>query len=81
MTEATLKQFAKDLKKHLSGYIAVTVTDVNTGISFFTNTRRPTFNPEIASAYNLEVVKAKLKAIEALNLNETIDYILINLKK
>lgn len=37
------------------------------------------FDPEIASAYNVEVVKAKLKAVEALGLSDKIDDILITL--
>ncbi len=36
-------------------------------------------DPELASAFNLEVVKAKFNAISALELNESIDDIMITL--
>ncbi|WP_421877109.1 roadblock/LC7 domain-containing protein [Marinoscillum sp.] len=36
-------------------------------------------DPDVASAYNVEVVKSKLKAIEALGLKDSIDDILITL--
>jgi hypothetical protein len=74
-----LKQFGEDLKKNVPGYIAVAVTEIKSGISYYSNSVKPEFDPELASAFNLEVVKAKLNAINALGLDETIDNILINL--
>ncbi|GAA4305671.1 hypothetical protein [Aestuariibaculum suncheonense] len=75
-----LNTFVNDLKSNLNGFVAVAVTEVKTGMSYISNTLDPSFDPELASAYNLEVVKAKLNAIRALKLNETIDDILITLK-
>ncbi|MFD2891970.1 hypothetical protein ACFS5J_08105 [Flavobacterium chuncheonense] len=74
-----LNTFVNDLKNNLSGFVAVAVTEVKTGMSYISNTVDSNFDPELASAYNLEVVKAKLNAIRALNLNEKIDDILITL--
>ncbi|OOV19975.1 hypothetical protein [Flavobacterium sp. LM4] len=74
-----LKQFGEDLKKNVPGYIAVAVTEIKSGISYYSNSAVASFDPELASAFNLEVVKAKLNAISALGLNETIDDIMINL--
>ncbi|MBD0823286.1 hypothetical protein [Aestuariibaculum marinum] len=74
-----LNTFVNDLKSNLSGFVAVAVTEVKTGMSYVSNTLDPSFDPELASAYNLEVVKAKLNAIRALKLNEKIDDILITL--
>ncbi|WMI66707.1 hypothetical protein RBH94_05965 [Aestuariibaculum sp. YM273] len=74
-----LNTFVNDLKSNLSGFVAVAVTEVQTGMSYVSNTLDPSFDPELASAYNLEVVKAKLNAIRALKLNEKIDDILITL--
>jgi hypothetical protein len=37
------------------------------------------FDPELAAAFNLEVVKAKLNAINALGITQSIDNILITL--
>mgnify|MGYP003495926520 CR=1 FL=1 len=74
-----LKQFGEELKQNVPGYIAVAVTEIKSGISYYSNSAVADFDPELASAFNLEVVKAKLNAINALGLNDTIDDILINL--
>lgn len=75
-----LNTFVNDLKSNLNGFVAVAVTEVKSGMSYVSNTIDSNFDPELASAYNLEVVKAKLNAIRALKLDETIDDILITLK-
>ncbi len=74
-----LKLFGEELKKNVPGYIAVAVTEIKSGISYYSNSAVADFDPELASAFNLEVVKAKLNAINALGLNETIDDIMISL--
>lgn len=75
-----LKQFGDDLQKNAPGFIAVAVTEIKSGISYYTNSVKKDFDPELAAAYNLEVVKAKLNAISALGLKESsIDDILITL--
>lgn len=74
-----LKQFGEEVKNNIPGYIAVAVSEIKSGISYYSDTAVPSFDPELASAFNLEVVKAKLNAISALGLNESIDDIMINL--
>nr|WP_294931739.1 hypothetical protein [uncultured Flavobacterium sp.] len=74
-----LQNFQNDLKENIAGFIAVSVTEVETGMSYSSLTMDPSIDPELASAYNLEVVKAKLSAIKALGLNEKINDILITL--
>ena len=74
-----LKQFGEEVKNNIPGYIAVAVSEIKSGISYYSDTAVPSFDPELASAFNLEVVKAKLNAISALGLNETIDDIMITL--
>lgn len=68
-----------DLKNNVSGFIAVSVTEIKTGMSYCSLTIDPSFDPELASAYNLEVVKAKFAAIKILGLTQKIDDILITL--
>lgn len=74
-----LSTFTSDLKDNLAGFIGVSVTEVKTGMSFASLSVNPNFDPELASAYNLEVVKAKLSAIKALGLSSKLDDILITL--
>ncbi len=71
------------LKENLTSipnFIAYSVTDLDNGESLDNYTVDPTFDPSIASAYNLEVVKSKLNAIKALDLKESIEEITITLK-
>ena len=74
-----LTTFMDDLKNNVSGFIAVSVTEIKTGMSYCSLTIDPSFDPELASAYNLEVVKAKFAAIKILGLTQKIDDILITL--
>ncbi|SNB30220.1 conserved hypothetical protein [Flavobacterium psychrophilum] len=74
-----LKQFGEELKKNVSGFIAVAVTEIKSGVSYYSLSVDKDFDPELAAAFNLEVVKAKLNEINALGLNQSIDDILINL--
>lgn len=74
-----LSKFGEDLKNNVSGFIAVSITEVKTGISYYSLSANSSFDPELASAYNLEVVKAKLNAIKALGLDQKIENIMINL--
>lgn len=74
-----LQQFGDEVKKNIPGYIAVAVTEIKSGISYFSDSAVASFDPELASAFNLEVVKAKLNAINALGLTQNIDDIMITL--
>ncbi|MDO5608128.1 MAG: hypothetical protein Q4G08_06710 [Capnocytophaga sp.] len=76
-----LDKFIQDMKNNVPGFIAVTVTEVKSGVSYGAESVVATFDPQLASAYNLEVVKAKLNALKALGLDqkEKIEDILITL--
>ncbi|MEQ8241027.1 MAG: hypothetical protein RIA69_17555 [Cyclobacteriaceae bacterium] len=74
-----VKAFIEDVKGSIDGVHAVTVVELESGMDLG-NFSDGTLDPEIASAYNAEVVKSKLKAIKALGLNEKIDDILITLE-
>ena len=75
-----LETFVEDIKSNIPGYIAVSVTEVSSGVCYVSDSGSKDFDPEIASAYNLEVVKAKKNAIKALELDSQIEDILITLK-
>jgi len=79
MSNDFLNVFLNEMKTNVNGFIAVAVTEIETGLSFGNLTVDPSFDPELAAAYNLEVVKAKLSAVKALNLNQDIEDILITL--
>jgi hypothetical protein len=79
MSNDFLNVFLSEMKTNVNGFIAIAVTEIETGLSFGNLTVDPNFDPELAAAYNLEVVKAKLSAVKALNLNQEIEDILITL--
>ncbi|MGO4771519.1 hypothetical protein ACEN2I_07630 [Flavobacterium sp. W22_SRS_FK3] len=79
MSNDFLNVFLNEMKTNVNGFIAVAVTEIESGLSFGNLTIDPGFDPELAAAYNLEVVKAKLSAVKALNLKQDIEDILITL--
>ena len=76
-----LDKFIQDMKSNIPGFIAVSVTEVRSGVSYGSDSVDPSFDPNLASAYNLEVVKAKQNALQVLGLasKERIVDILITL--
>ena len=81
MSNDFLNVFLNEMKTNVNGFIAVAVTEIESGLSYGNITVDPGFDPELAAAYNLEVVKAKLSAVKALNLKQDIEDILITLSK
>lgn len=76
-----LDKFVQDIKTNVPGFIAVSVTEVKSGVSYVAASADPNLDPNLASAYNLEVVKAKMSALRILGLEdkEKIEDILITL--
>ena len=66
-----LDKFIQDMKTNVPGFIAVSVTEVRSGVSYGSESVDPSFDPNLASAYNLEVVKAKQNALQILGLATT----------
>ena len=72
-------QAVQNIINDLPGLLAIAVVDISSGMSLASHSNSG-INPETAAAYNTEVVKQKLKAMNALKLQgETIDDILITL--
>lgn len=74
-----LKEFGENLKTNMPGFIAVSVAEIKSGISYYSLSAIDTFDPELASAFNLEVVKSKMNVIASLGLNQKIDDIIFTL--
>ncbi|MCB6098873.1 hypothetical protein [Flavobacterium psychrophilum] len=74
------KQFGEDLKKNIPGFIAVTITEVRTGIVYYSQSEDPNYDSELSSSFCVEIVRAKMNSIVATNLKyQKIDTIIINL--
>ncbi len=74
-----LNSFMDNVKTNITGLIGVCVTDIESGEAYASHSFNPDYDISIASAYNLEVVRAKLEAIKALGLTEDIEEMTIEL--
>ena len=72
-------QAVQNILNDLPALLAVAVVDISSGMSLASHTNS-SINPDTAAAYNTEVVKQKLKAMNALKLqDEKIEDILMTL--
>lgn len=76
---STPKQAVKDMLTELPTLLVVAVVDVETGMPLASHTNVANFDVETAAAYNTEVIKAKLKAISALKLDQKLQDVLLTL--
>ena len=63
-----LDKFIQDMRTNVPGFVAVSVTEVRSGVSYGSDSVDNSFDPNLASAYNLEVVKSKQNALQVLGL-------------
>lgn len=76
-----IKELNSNLKDNIQGYKAMAICDIQSGENLFSDSVESSFDIELAAACNLEVIKAKIKAIDTLELEDQIDNIVINLEK
>src|ERR1700753_2050052 len=65
----------------IDGCIGACIVDANSGMMLAATGGNTSVNLEVAAAGNTEVVRAKRKTMKSLNLNDTIEDILITLHK
>jgi hypothetical protein len=78
-TERELLDTIGKIEAELSGFIAASVVDLDSGMTLAARTKRPDFDLALASAYNSEMVKAKFKTMKVLNLSTTLEDMLLTL--
>ncbi|GAA5017521.1 hypothetical protein [Kitasatospora paranensis] len=76
---ASTEHSLKDAMSSIEGSIGVALVDYNSGMALGTIGGGAELDLNVAAAGNTDVVRAKVRAIEMLNLNEAIDDILITL--
>lgn len=79
---ATEKQIVETIEKiasEMSGFIAASLVDMESGLTLGAKSVRSDFDLAVASAYNSELVKQKLKIIKALNLKSTLEDMVLTL--
>lgn len=63
----------------IPGFIAASLVDTDSGMTLAVRSNRPDFDLAVASAYNSELVKQKLKIMKALNLRTTLEDMILTL--
>ena len=67
------------LSNEIPGFVAVSLVDLDSGMTLAVKSQRPEFDLAVASAYNSELVKQKMKIMKALNLKTTHEDMIITL--
>ncbi|MFO0682848.1 MAG: hypothetical protein U0234_12385 [Sandaracinus sp.] len=78
-TERDILDVIGRIESELPGFVAASLVDLESGMTLAARSRRPDFDLGLASAYNSEMVKQKLKAMKVLNLNTVLEDMLITL--
>ncbi|MDR3032181.1 MAG: hypothetical protein LBV78_03575 [Kitasatospora sp.] len=76
---AAVETALKDIMGSIEGTIGVALVDYNSGMALGTVGGNADLDLNVAAAGNTDVVRAKLRAMELLNLDEAIEDILISL--
>ena len=77
--ELILKDLVSNIKESIPGYIGVSVTDMSSGESLVSDSVLEGFDPELASAFNVEIINAKRKTMKTLNIEDELNDINFNL--
>ena len=71
----TLEGFSRDI----NGFMAASLVDIDSGMTLAVKSLRPDFDLAVASAYNSELVKQKMKIMKALNLKTQLEDMILTL--
>src|SRR5215469_15348679 len=77
--EKTLLEFFSKIESDVNGVIATAAVDLESGMTLAAKTNRPEFDLAVASAYNSELAKQKMKIMKALNLKSSLEDMLLTL--
>jgi hypothetical protein len=77
--EKSLLEVFGRIEDDVAGVIATAIVDLESGMTLAAKTNRADFDLAVASAYNSELVKQKLKIMRALNLKSSLEDMLLTL--
>lgn len=78
-SEKQIQDIFERIANDIPGFIAASLVDLDSGMTLGARSLRNDFDLTAASAYNSEMVKQKLKIMKALNLNTTLEDMLLTL--
>ena len=79
LSEQQIVSVIESIASDTPGFIAASLVDLDSGMTLGVYSKDPSFDLNVASAYNSEMVKQKLKIMKALNLRTSLEDMLINL--
>lgn len=80
MTNADKYQASLEaIASNVAGFIGASVVDMESGMALAAKSARADFDLEVASAYNSEMVKAKLNTMRILNITSGLEDMLLTL--
>jgi hypothetical protein len=78
-TEKVLMEMIMRIEVDVGGVIAAAAVDLESGMTLASKSNRGDFDLTVASAYNSELVKQKMKIMRALNLKVALEDMLLTL--
>ena len=78
-SEKDLMDAIHKIEADISSFIAASFVDLESGMTLAAKSNRAEFDLSVASAYNSEMVKQKLKIMKALNLKTHLEDMLLTL--
>jgi len=78
-SEKQIQETFERIATDIPGFIAASLVDLDSGMTLGARSVRTDFDLTAASAYNSEMVKQKYKIMKALNLNTTLEDMLLTL--
>jgi hypothetical protein len=78
-TEKEILDVIAKIENEVGGFIAASLVDLESGMTLAARSKRPDFDLALASAYNSEMVKAKLKTMRVLQLTTHLEDMLLTL--
>jgi hypothetical protein len=67
------------LAADIPGFVAASLVDLDSGMTLAVRSNRPDFDLAVASAYNSELVKQKMKIMKVLNLKTNLEDMILTL--
>jgi len=78
-TEKVLLESIAKIESDVNGVIATAAVDLESGMTLAAKSNRADFDLAVASAYNSELVKQKMKIMRALNIKASLEDMLLTL--
>ncbi|MCA9589573.1 MAG: hypothetical protein KC657_29910 [Myxococcales bacterium] len=77
--EKEIGEAFEQIQNETPGFIAISLVDIDSGMTLAVRSARPEFDLAVASAYNSELVKQKLKIMKSLDIKSNLEDMILTL--